>query len=320
MNIELAVLDKQIDKAKELLVANGLSYDSDIDVTLLAIEEEAVGTISLSSNVIKCLSVSEDFQGMGIALKLVSKVVEYLFSKGVIHYFAYTKANNFEVFRGLGMTEVVTVDGITLFEGGFYNISTYLKEFKSEHSLDQEYAALVMNLNPMTNGHLYLIEKAAKENKNVILFVVEEDKSIFPFDLRYTIAKEACVHLENVKVLPSTEYMISKATFSTYFIKDQKIISELFAKIDFEIFTKYFAKILGITKRYIGTEPYCVVTSAYNDVMLDSSFEMVLVERKTHNDKSISASLVRELMEKDIKLIKEYVPDATYKNLIDFRR
>ena len=37
-----------------------------------------------------------------------------------------------------------------------------------------------MNCNPFTLGHKYIVEKAARENDNVIIFVVEEDKSSFP--------------------------------------------------------------------------------------------------------------------------------------------
>ncbi len=318
MRIEIA-FDSLLDDAKRVLEANDLSFDKDIELTLVAIEEEVIGTISLSTNIIKGLSVLKAHQGKGVATMLVSKCVEYLSSIGVHHHFAYTKEDNFEVFKGLGMSEVVTVDDVTLFEGGFYTIESYLNEFKKKYGLDKEYASIVMNLNPMTLGHLYLIEKASNENENVIVFVVEEDKSVFPFDLRYRIAVEACKHLDNVTVVPSTEYMISKATFSTYFIKDEGVINKLFSKIDFKIFTDYFAKILHIKSRYIGTEPYCKVTSSYNDVMLESGFEMILIERLAHNDKFISASLVRELLKKDIESIKEYVPEATYRHLLDFR-
>ena len=319
MRIELA-FDELLVKAKKVLEANDLSFDEDIELTLVAIEDDVVGTVSLSTNIIKGLSVLKEHQGKGIATMLVSKCIEFLNSKGIKHHFAYSKSDNNEVFRGLGMSEVVTVDDVTLFEGGYYTIDTFLEEFKKEYNLNGEYASIVMNLNPMTLGHLYLIEKAAKENEEVIVFVVEEDKSVFPFDLRFKIAKEATAHLDNVHIVPSTEYMISKATFSTYFIKDEGVIDKLFSKIDFTIFTKYFAEILNIKKRYIGTEPYCKVTEAYNEVMLDSDFEMILIERKQLHNEYISASLVRELMEKDIELIKEYVPEATYRNLIDFRR
>ncbi len=314
MRIELA-FDDQLAKAKEILAVNDLSFDLDIEVTLVAIQEDVVGTISLSSNIIKGLSVLPEYQGQGIATALVSKCIEFLQSKGINHHFAYSKENNNQVFRGLGFTEIVTVDGVTLFEGGYYTIDSYLKEYKKRHLLSGEYASIVMNLNPMTLGHLYLIETAAMENAQVLVFVVEEDQSEFPFDLRYKIAKEATGHLKNVTVVPSTEYMISKATFSTYFIKDEKKIENLFNKIDFSIFTNYFAPVLGIKKRYIGTEPYCAVTAAYNEVMLQSDFEVVLVERKRVNEDYISASLVRKLMKEDIDLIKDYVPDATFQNL-----
>lgn len=50
-------------------------------------------------------------------------------------------------------------------------------------------------------GHRYLIEKAATENDEVVVFVVEEDKSIFPTDVRFELVKKGCEDLKNVIVL-----------------------------------------------------------------------------------------------------------------------
>ncbi|QVK21128.1 GNAT family N-acetyltransferase [Mycoplasmatota bacterium] len=319
MNIELAVLENQLIAVKDILESNNLSFDDDIDLTLIAVDKEIIGTVSISGNIIKCLSVLEKHQGKGVATALVNKVIKYLETKDIYHYFAYSKEDNYDIFTGLGMKEVVTVDSITLFEGGVNNISDYLLDIKEKYHLDKEYASIVMNLNPLTNGHLYLIEKASKENENVLVFVVEEDKSEFPFKFRYELCKRVAKRFSNVTVIPSTVYMISKATFSTYFIKDKGLINELFAKIDFEIFKKYFVKIFNIKKRYIGTEPICAVTNSYNKVMLSDGFEVILVERKKLKDKYISASIVRELLKIDINLIKEYVPRETYEMLNDFR-
>ncbi|XMB86320.1 GNAT family N-acetyltransferase [Mycoplasmatota bacterium WC44] len=320
MNIELAVLDSQLNSCIEILNKNNLSYDDDIDLTLIAVEDEIIGTVSLSGNTIKCLSVLEEHQGKGVANALVNKVIKLLETREIYHYFAYTKEDNRDIFVNLGMKEIINVEGITLFEGGINSIEEYLNNLKKKYSLNLEYASIVMNLNPLTNGHLYLIEKAAKENDNVIIFVVEEDKSKFKFKDRFKLCVDVCKRFDNVTVVPSTPYMVSKATFSTYFIKDKGLVNELYAKIDFAIFKKYFAKLFNIKKRYIGTEPICKVTNSYNNVMLDDGFDIVLVDRIKHFDNYISASIVRELMKKDVELIKDYVPKETYELIKnDFR-
>jgi len=315
MRIEVAVLDYQLDRVKDLLKRNDLVYEEDIDITFIAIDKEIIGTISLSDNVIKCMSVDEEYRGKGVSLLLLNQVIKYLETEKIYHYFAYSKNNNKDIFISLGMRDIVSTDGVTLFEGGINRIDTYLKDMKREYGLTKEYSSIVMNLNPLTNGHLYLIEKASKENDNVIVFVVEEDKSDFPFEFRYELCKKVASRFDNVVVLPSTMYMISRATFSTYFIKDHAEVNKLFAKIDFKIFTDYFAKIFNITSRYIGTEPICKITKAYNEVMLDSDFDIKLVERIKHNDNYISASIVRKLLKEDVSLVKDYVPIETYEML-----
>ncbi len=77
--------------------------------------------------------------------------------------------------------------------------------------------------------------------------------------------------------------------------------------IDLQIFRQYIAPALGITHRYVGTEPpQCVVTSNYNQQMyqwlgspplLDyPNIEVVEVPRLMVRDQPISASQVRSLL------------------------
>ena len=44
-----------------------------------------------------------------------------------------------------------------------------------------------MNCNPMTKGHLHLLETARKFVDYLYVFVVEEDKSDIPFAVRYAM-------------------------------------------------------------------------------------------------------------------------------------
>ena len=73
-----------------------------------------------------------------------------------------------------------------------------------------------MNANPFTKGHQYLVEKAAQESPHVYVFVLSEDKSLFSKKHVSQWCKRVA-HLPNVTVLSTEDYLVSSATFPTYF-------------------------------------------------------------------------------------------------------
>lgn len=64
-----------------------------------------------------------------------------------------------------------------------------------------------------------------------------------------------------------SEYIISRATFPCYFIKEQSVINHCYTEIDLKIFRQYLAPAQGVTHRFVGTEPFCRVTAQYNQDM-----------------------------------------------------
>ena len=162
--------------------------------------------------------------------------------------------------------------------------------------LPKKVAALVMNANPFTLGHQYLVEKAAAENDLLHLFIVSEDASLVPFQVRKRLVMEGTAHLKNICYHDSGPYIISNATFPSYFQKDENAVIESHAMLDLTVFTQ-IAKILGITRRYVGEEPTSLVTGIYNQIMSEKlpeqGIECIIVPRKTCEDTPISASNVR---------------------------
>lgn len=181
--------------------------------------------------------------------------------------------------------------------------------------------AIVMNCNPFTLGHLYLIEYAAKEVDQLFIFVVEEDASFFSFDDRIMLVREGTKHLKNVIVLPSGSFMISKKTFAAYSNKAKLQNEKIDSSLDVEIFANYIAPSLGITIRFAGEEPLDNVTRQYNETMRrilpEHGIEFRTIKRKNQSGEPISASRVRKLLaEKKFHEIKNIVPDTTYQYLI----
>ena len=90
----------------------------------------------------------------------------------------------------------------------------YIKRYFGQNDviMDKTVGAIVMNCNPFTYGHRYLIEEACKIVDLLIIFVVEENQSLFSFAERFAMVCEGTSDLEKVMVVPSGEYILSNET------------------------------------------------------------------------------------------------------------
>ena len=295
-----------------------LSLDQDVDYTIVIRDGASiVATCSKARNVLKCFAVIEELRGEGITSILISALIDKLFNQGVYHSFIFTKPSNAYIFLALNFKLIHSNADVALLENGIYDIYKALEQMKVKYNLgDEEKAALVMNCNPFTLGHKYLIEEASSNNNEVLVFIIEEDRSLFPFKTRYELVCKGVSHLKNVKVLPSGEYIISSATFPSYFLREKGERLRAYVELDSSIFGKYFCKSFKITKRYVGDEPYCQVTKAYNEalkkVLPSYGVELHEVARKVIRDVPISASRVRDLIKQgDLHDLKNLLPEAT---------
>lgn len=306
--------------AYHLLLSRGLMIDEHITETINLYENDAlIGTISYDDNVIKMIAIKESHEKENLTAVLLQYVMRLFETKKTDKYFLFTPVQNILVFQNLGMKLISKTPSIALFENAWHPIQTTLEKISSSISYrGSRRAGIVMNCNPITLGHLYLIETCAKENDDVIIFLVETNRSVFSFETRLHLVKEATKHIKNVHVVPSTPYIISPATFPTYFLKEVSKASDMFIELDLTIFKEHFFKAFHLTSRYVGTEPLDLSTAHYNEAMkriFGSS--LVIVDRLEHDHLVISASKVRELMKQhDYDQLKKWVPEVTYQYLI----
>lgn len=185
----------------------------------------------------------------------------------------------------------------------------------------KECGSIVMNCNPFTKGHRYLIEYAAKQVDRLYIFVVKEDKSFFKFEDRFEMVKLGTSDLKNVIVVSSGKFIISSLTFPEYFMKDYVKEKNFDVSMDVETFCKHIAPPLNIKKRFAGEEPFDPVTLNYNDnmrrILPKYGMEFCEIPRLALDEKRvINATEVRRLLkEHDFDTIKEYVPETTVKIL-----
>ncbi|MFP4187047.1 MAG: [citrate (pro-3S)-lyase] ligase [Acholeplasmataceae bacterium] len=305
---------------KDLLQAEGLRFEEGVDYTVgILDQEELIATGSLQDNVLKMIAVRSDYRGENLTATVILDLMHELHKRGIDKYFLFTEPDGVRFFTDYSFSVVAETAAIALLENRIDTIEERLTRMAKEIEAKKESrAAIVMNCNPVTLGHLYLIERAAKENDDVIIFLVEEDRSVFPFEARYRLLKSVTSEIGNVTVLPSTEYIISNLTFPTYFLKRITDQSRIHMELDLTIFKKHFMPIFRIDYRYVGVEPLDPSTALYNETMKETlGASLRVIDRLTIDGSVVSASRVRRLARKKrFDEIKRIVPKATYDYLI----
>ena len=308
-------------EVNKLLDASGLKYEKlDYMAALFDTDGRALACGGYAGSTLKCIAVSEEARGSGLSNKIVSHLLHRMMADGHSNITIFTKPENEDMFASFGFKLLERADKAIFMErgGGIKKYTDWLAQFKKEGNN----GAVVMNCNPFTNGHLYLVEYAARHCDNLYIFVLSEDRSVFPADVRYELVKKGVSHLSNVTVLEAGQYIISNATFPSYFLKEYSDVTKAHTQIDVRLFERYIAPSLNIHKRFVGEEIFDKVTREYN-----SSLEKILPEfnmdrlfiipRKADTEGNIiSASRVRKLLAEDnFDEIRDEVPDVTYEFL-----
>ena len=309
-------------KINDFLQSVDLEMSDDVEIFVIAKDDDRIVACGgLSGRVLKNIALDERMRGEGLALSLMSELLKVAFREGRHDLFLFTKPDYQEVFESCGFKYIEEANHHVILMENSYNIDLYKKRLRKYKHSGGVVGSIVMNANPFTLGHRYLVEQACENSDWVHLFVVKEDASFFTFQDRYRLICDGLEDLENLTIHEGSDYIISKATFPTYFIKDKRQIDSLYTELDLNIFRNHLAPQLGITHRYVGVEPFCTVTNEYNQQMkkllvCPSEFpaiEVVELGRIEYGGEPISASRVRKLMQQNrLEDILPLVPPTTY--------
>ena len=302
-----------------LLEREGICRDRNLDYICAMYDDDysIIATGSCFGNTLRCFAVSGEHQGEGLLNQIVTHLMEVQYQRGNLHLFLYTKVNSAKFFGDLGFYEIARVAGTLVFmENRRDGFSGYLRGLERTRR-EGRCAALVMNANPFTLGHQYLAEVAAKDCDTLHLFVVSEEASLVPFAVRKRLVETGTAHLPNVVLHDSGPYIISSATFPSYFLRDEAAVIEGHARLDLAVFIK-IAQCLDIAVRYVGEEPTSQVTGLYNQIMAaelpKAGIECRVIPRKTADGAALSASTVRSCLKSgDFAALRTMVPTTTLK-------
>lgn len=320
--MEIELVDRPLGRAKKewqmLLNRCGLEPDETTQSTVLIWDGDRLAAAgSRQDNLLKCIAVDERYQGEGLTATLLTQLRQDAFRDGCRHLFLYTKPSNLIAFSSLFFYPVAQTGDVLLMENQPGGIVKFLNTLPKTE-ISGTVGAAVMNCNPFTLGHRYLIETAARECDHVYIFVLSEDKSRFSAADRMEMVKRGTADLLNVTVLPTGDYLISSATFPTYFLKHRDKADAIHCQLDVEIFLRHFVPYFGITRRYVGTEPLSPITEQYNtilgDILPSRGVELREIPRLETGNTPISASAVRQLLDSGSRdALCTLLPETTYR-------
>lgn len=318
---------KELDSLKAFLIKMELEYDDGIEYSICILDDDynIIATGSVEESVLKCIAVDPDFQGQGLSGTIISNLIQYEFEQGRVHLFIYTKPKNKEMFEDLSFYTIIETEDVLFMENRSNGFLKYMEGIVRETPKEamepgKKIGAVVMNCNPFTLGHHYLLEQASSKCDFVHVFILSENKSMVPTEDRFRLAAAGSQDISNLILHQTSDYIISAATFPTYFMKDKGKAKQANCRLDVELFAKKIAPILHIQMRFAGTEPNCEVTNTYNQTMKEIlpiyGGSLIEIPRIKNAVGLISASSVRENVKKGKWLeVEKMVPKTTLEYL-----
>lgn len=290
------------ERVTAFLAANGLRLDAlDYYAVVTAVgDDQILAGGGLDKDIIKCIAVSDTLRDEGISATLVSHLMSIAMSRQYEAVKVFTKPSNQKIFESLGFHLLAEAPKAILLENGLSGWLTYERYLKSLRR-EGKSGLIVMNANPFTRGHRFLISQAARQVDTLFIIPVKEDRSEFSYAERKAMLEAGCSDFENVIVCEGSDYIISAATFPTYFLKELDEAATTQMSLDLSLFAKRVAPALGAKIRFVGSEPLDAMTQRYNELMHEilplEGISVVEIARLSEEDRAISASAVRAALD-----------------------
>ncbi len=276
-----------------------LRVSEDADYTAIAKEDgKIIAAGSRCGRVLKYIAVDPNYQGLGLTGSILTALSRNAFENDIRHLFIYTKPENRLQFEESRFYTVEQTDRVLLMENKKDGIKNFIESLPEAQG--GVAGAVVMNCNPFTLGHRYLIEYAAARCDRLYAFILSEEKSLFSAADRLAMVKAGTRDIKKLTVLGTGDYLVSSASFPDYFLGSKSEASYEQCALDCRIFAKHYAPRLGISIRFAGSEPLSAVTESYNRAMEELlpayGIEFRELPRLKAEGDFISASKVRTLL------------------------
>ena len=157
--VKEAILPQEKKRIIAFLKTFDFDYEKNNDLNLyIEQDEKIIATVSVADYIIKNFAIAKEYQGMNLGNFLLSHCFQKLAAKNIVYYQVYTKPEHKKIFLDLNFSEIITVNHTCLLETKNFSIRQVLPKIKENyHITTKDNGVIVVNANPFTNGHLYLI-------------------------------------------------------------------------------------------------------------------------------------------------------------------
>lgn len=325
---------EQVESQRRLLDSAGIHLDPLIDWSLALYDgDKMLATASCFRYTLRSIAVDNEHQGLGMMARLITAVEKEATRRSLDRLLLISQPEDKHLFSAVGFTSLAeSRRGVAIMENSSQHFPDFLKKLKadlSEITLNEtatpRRAAIVMNANPFSLGHRFLVETALRECDQLLLLVLSDDPQYgFGFEHRFEMVKRGCADLPRVLVAASGPYAVSTASFPSYFYpptavdENSQLLNDE-AELDAALFV-CIANYLNISKRFVGSEPGSDITNFYNQVLsrelVCSGLQLQIIDRLSINGKAVSASSVRNFLDAgDYNAAKKLVPATTWNYL-----
>ena len=336
-------------QVEDFLGSNGLRL-GEVDLYLAALSEDGVILAGggLQRDILECLAVSAEARSLGLSVPLISRLISVASERGYTNVKVFTKPENLSVFESLGFKLLAQAPKAILLENG-RGVTDYCAYLRAH----QAPGVIVMNANPFTLGHRYLVEQTdfstrpsglgrndnnpatglgrndkffvissdahRAESRNLVIIPVKEEASRFPYAERLAMIRSGAGDWADV--VEGSDYQISAATFPTYFLKDLSDAAETQMRLDIDLFGRHIAPALSARVRFVGSEPVDPLTARYNALMKELlpsyGVDVVEIPRLMDAEGPVTATRVRALLDAGcFKAASALTPASTWPYLL----
>lgn len=266
-------------------------------------EDDILASGGLYRDIIKCVAVRQDMREERLFNMLVSHLMSEAMQEGYYSTKVYTKTQNLDIFTSLGFKLIAQSPKVLFMENSLSELNRYKGYLNAQRSdaLGDNIGFIVVNANPFTIGHRYLVEQASAQVDHLFVVVVKENLSLFDYRYRLEMVAKGCADIGNVSVLEGSDYQISAATFPSYFLKQVTDATDEQILLDLDVCLRHIIPALtpsgGRVTRFAGSEPSDPLTARYNQLMQEvlpqRGVRFVEVPRKELDGNPVSASAFR---------------------------
>ncbi|NLC39620.1 MAG: GNAT family N-acetyltransferase [Clostridiaceae bacterium] len=322
---------EQVRSQQHLLEKAGIRLDPLVDWSLaLYAGKEMLATGSCFRYTLRSIAVESEHQGSGLMARLITELEKEASRRSLDRLMLVSQPKDRKLFSAVGFTPLAeTGRGVTLMENSAALFPDFLKKLEADFNnlpspatKRARRAAIVMNANPFSKGHRFLVEAALKECDQLLLLVLSDDSEDgFTFDQRFEMVRLGCADLPQVLTAAGGPYAVSTASFPSYFYPptepdENSLLLNDEAELDAAVFVR-IARQLGISMRFVGSEPFSAITDFYNRVLsrelTNFGIELRVIERLRQSGEAVSASRVRDFLKnKNYSAAEKLLPPTTW--------